>query len=52
MTDTKPQPDEMDSPWKKILRQYLREALEFYFPDIAAIVDWTEPPVFLDKELM
>jgi hypothetical protein len=52
MTSAKPQPDEMDSPWKKILRQYLREALEFYFPDIAAIVDWTEPPVFLDKELV
>jgi hypothetical protein len=43
---------DQDSPWKKILRQYLREAIEFFFPAIDAIVDWSEPPIFLDKEFV
>jgi Domain of unknown function (DUF4351) len=43
---------DQDSPWKKILRQYLREAIEFFFPAIDTIVDWSEPPVFLDKEFV
>ena len=42
--------DEQDSPWKQILNQYLQEAVEFFFPDVAAIVDWSKAPVFLDKE--
>jgi hypothetical protein len=43
---------EQDSPWKKILRQYFQEALEFFFPDIAELVDWRTPPEFLDKEFV
>ena len=42
--------DEQDSPWKRILNQYLQEAVEFFFPDVARIVDWSKAPVFLDKE--
>jgi predicted DNA-binding ribbon-helix-helix protein len=43
---------DQDSPWKRILRQYFREAIEFFFPDIAKLVDWTQPPEFLDKEFV
>ncbi|MGI0493963.1 DUF4351 domain-containing protein [Alkalinema pantanalense CENA528] len=46
------QPDEQDSPWKKVLRLYFREALDFFFPEIAQGVDWTKPIEFLDKELL
>jgi hypothetical protein len=52
MAKTIPLPDEQDSPWKKVLRQYFREALEFFFPEIAQVVDWTQPIEFLDKELL
>jgi hypothetical protein len=41
---------DQDSPWKLVLRQYFREAIEFFFPDIAKVVDWTKPVEFLDKE--
>lgn len=44
--------NEQDAPWKKILRQYFREATELFFPAIAQIVDWTKPIEFLDKEFM
>jgi predicted transposase/invertase (TIGR01784 family) len=39
-----------DSPWKTILRGYFPAAIEFFFPDIAKLIDWQIPPVFLDKE--
>jgi hypothetical protein len=39
-----------DSPWKLILREYFSEAMEFFFPHIAELVDWTRPIEFLDKE--
>jgi hypothetical protein len=48
---TNPRADQ-DSPWKKILQQYFREAIEFFFPDIAKLVDWTQPPEFLNKEFV
>jgi hypothetical protein len=41
---------DQDSPWKLVLRQYFPEAIEFFFPDIAKVVDWTKPVEFLDKE--
>ena len=41
---------DQDSPWKLILRQYFREAIEFFFPDIAQQIDWTIPVEFLDRE--
>lgn len=48
---TNPRTDQ-DSPWKRILQQYFQEAIEFFFPDIAKAVDWTQPPEFLDKEFV
>lgn len=41
---------DQDSPWKLVLRQYCREAVEFFFPDIAKVVDWTKPVEFLETE--
>jgi hypothetical protein len=40
-----------DSPWKQILRSYLPDAMDFFFPGISELIDWRYPPVFLDKEL-
>lgn len=52
MTETAPSLDEQDAPWKKVLRQYFREATEFFFPEIAKVVDWTKSIEFLDKEFL
>jgi Domain of unknown function (DUF4351) len=41
---------DQDSPWKHILRQYFHEAMEFFFPNVARVVDWQQPIEFLDKE--
>jgi hypothetical protein len=41
---------DQDSTWKLVLRQYFPEAIEFFFPDIAKIVDWTKPIEFLETE--
>jgi hypothetical protein len=41
---------DQDSPWKEILRQYFQQALEFFFPQTAALIDWYYPLEFLDKE--
>jgi len=43
--------DDYDSPWKDILETYLAEFFAFFFSQIHAEIDWTRPPVFLDKEL-
>ncbi len=48
---TTPRADQ-DSPWKQILRQHFREALDFFFPDVAQVVDWQQAPEFLDKEFV
>jgi hypothetical protein len=42
--------NDADSPWKSILRAYFPEAIEFFFPAIAKLIDWQSPPIFLDKE--
>jgi hypothetical protein len=39
-----------DSPWKLLLRKYFRKAIEFFFPTIAHLIDWTKPIEFLDTE--
>jgi hypothetical protein len=41
---------DQDSPWKDILRQYFQQALEFFFPQTATLVDWSRPYEFLDTE--
>ncbi len=40
-----------DSPWKKALEVYFKEFVQFFFPDIAADVNWSRKYRFLDKEL-
>jgi hypothetical protein len=40
-----------DTPWKKILRLYFPQAIQFYFPELAKTIDWRKRPQFLDKEL-
>jgi Domain of unknown function (DUF4351) len=41
---------DQDSPWKDIIRQYFSEAITFFFPATAALIDWSRPIEFLDKE--
>ena len=41
-------PDPQDGPWKLILRTYFQEAITFFFPDTAALIDWRQPPDILD----
>jgi Domain of unknown function (DUF4351) len=41
---------DLDSPWKMVLRSYFPQAMEFFFPNTAALIDWTRPHEFLDKE--
>jgi predicted transposase/invertase (TIGR01784 family) len=42
---------DQDSPWKRILRFYCPDAIQFFCPDIAEDIDWSQPIEFLDKEL-
>lgn len=49
MTEDKERADQ-DSPWKEILEAYFPQAMEFFFPDTAALIDWEKPYEFLDKE--
>lgn len=42
--------DDNDTPWKKILRQYFPQAIEFFFPLVSEKIDWSKPCEFLDKE--
>ncbi len=39
-----------DSPWKEILEAYFPQAMQFFFPQTAALIDWKRPHEFLDKE--
>jgi Domain of unknown function (DUF4351) len=42
---------DQDNAWKELLDLHFREFMEFFFPVIAAEIDWTRTPVSLDKEL-
>ncbi|MEM8604519.1 MAG: hypothetical protein AAGF24_11875, partial [Cyanobacteria bacterium P01_H01_bin.121] len=44
-----PHPD-YDSPWKEMLRNYLQDAIAFFFPVTATLINWRKPWEFLDKE--
>ncbi|MCG9890725.1 MAG: DUF4351 domain-containing protein [Thermosynechococcaceae cyanobacterium MS004] len=46
---TEPRAD-LDSPWKEILRAYFPQAIAIFFPNTAALIDWSRPYEFLDKE--
>ncbi|MEH2315428.1 MAG: DUF4351 domain-containing protein [Nostoc sp.] len=39
-----------DSPWKEILEGYFPQAMQFFFPQTAALINWERPHEFLDKE--
>jgi hypothetical protein len=39
-----------DTPWKQILRDYFPQAIQFFFPELAATIDWSRGYQFLDKE--
>ena len=43
--------EEYDSPWKEIIEQLFPQLMHFFFPAIAAVVNWQRPIEFLDKEL-
>ena len=40
-----------DSPWKEMLEGYFEEFMAFFFPEIAADIEWELGYQFLDKEL-
>lgn len=40
-----------DEPWKEALNEYFESFLIFFFPDIYSLINWTEIPQALDKEL-
>ena len=40
-----------DSAWKDIIKAHLEEFLVFYFPQVSESIDFSVPPVFLEKEL-
>ncbi len=40
-----------DTPWKEALQQYFEPFLSFCFPKVHALIDWSQPPESLDKEL-
>lgn len=39
-----------DSAWKEILEAYFPQAMQLFFPETAALIDWERPHEFLDKE--
>jgi hypothetical protein len=41
---------DLDSPWKHILRTYFPQAMQFFFPNTADLIDWNKSHEFLDKE--
>ncbi|MDJ0733529.1 MAG: DUF4351 domain-containing protein [Nostocaceae cyanobacterium] len=41
---------DLDSPWKEILEAYFPQAMQFFFPQTAALINWERPHEFLDKE--
>lgn len=40
-----------DTPWKKLLETYFSDCLALFLPRLWDAIDWSKPPVFLDKEL-
>ena len=40
-----------DGPWKEVIEELFPAFMTFYFPRVAAQIDWQKPFVFLDKEL-
>jgi hypothetical protein len=51
MSPIKSENADYDSPWKTFIELYFHDFLSFFFPQIAADIDWSKPIRFLDKEL-
>ena len=43
--------ENLDEPWKAATEDLTPDYLEFVFPDVYAEIDWSVPPIFLDKEI-
>ncbi|MFT0533916.1 DUF4351 domain-containing protein [Castellaniella hirudinis] len=43
--------NDYDSPWKEALELFFPQAIQLLAPDLYALVDWSAPIEFLDKEL-
>ena len=43
--------DEYDSPWKELIDGYFRAFMIFFFPEIAAEIDWKKGYTMLEQEL-
>ncbi|MCM0590307.1 MAG: DUF4351 domain-containing protein [Gloeotrichia echinulata DEX184] len=41
---------DFDSPWKEVLEAYFPQAMQFFFPQTAALINWERSYEFLDKE--
>ena len=41
---------DFDSPWKEILTEYFPQAIQFFFPATAALINWELPHEFLNQE--
>ena len=42
---------EYDSPWKEAIGDYFESFLILFFPQVYALIDWSQPPQSLEKEL-
>jgi hypothetical protein len=40
-----------DEPWKEAIGEYFDYFLDFFFPDVYNLIDWSKKPISLDKEL-
>ena len=40
-----------DAPWKEAMGDYFDYCLQFFFPQIYHLIDWSKKPISLDKEL-
>ncbi len=49
--DRSRQDSDYDGAWKEFGRKHFRAIVEFYFPTMAAAIDWSQPPQWLDREL-
>ena len=43
--------NEYDSPWKEIIEHFYPAFMQFFFPEIAKEIDWSQPYEFLDTQL-
>ncbi len=50
-SDGSPVADDYDSPWKEAIERCFAAFLAFYFPEVHAQIDWSQPVEFLEQEL-